>query len=219
MDLYAYRMDPRHTPERLRLLANKAAQSGRVTVRTVDMRRFKEEVELLADIYNDAWSRNWGFVPFDRAEIESLVEELKPIFRPNYARFVDIDGRPAAVILALPDLNGVIARFNGRLLPFNWVPLLSRVIREDYRGARILLLGIRREYQQSSLAVGVLALLVRECIAEARVRELDWVEFSWVLECNKAMNALARLAAGPPSKTFRLYSRTLRPAAPEAGSV
>lgn len=213
MDLYAYRMDPKKAPDHVLRLAVKAQETGRVAVRVIDTRRLKEEIELLVDIFNDAWSQNWGFVPFDRAEIDALVSELKPFFRSGYGRFVSIDGQPAAVMLGLPDINGLTASFNGRLLPFNWAKLIAGLAKEDFRGARIPLLGIRREFQHSPLAAGVLALLVREFVAEARTKKLDWVEFSWVLESNKAMNALGRLAAGDPVKTFRVYSMPLAGAA------
>jgi hypothetical protein len=209
MDLYAYRMDPKAAPEHIMRLGAKASESGRVSVRTVNTRRLQEEIELVVDIFNDAWSQNWGFVPFHRTEIDAMVSEIKPFFRSNYGRFVNIDGRPAAVMLALPDINGLIKSFNGRLLPFNWMKLISRLMTENVQGARIPLMGIRREFQQSPLATGVLALLVREFVTEARTKKLDWVEFSWVLESNRAMNALGRLAAGPPVKTFRVYSMPL----------
>ncbi len=209
MDLYAYRMDPKAAPNHIMRLGAKASESGRVSVRTINTRRLQAEIELVVDIFNDAWSQNWGFVPFHRTEIDAMVAEIKPFFRSNYGRFINIDGRPAAVMLALPDINSIIKSFNGRLLPFNWVKFVSCLLTEDVQGARIPLMGIRREFQQSPLATGVLALLVREFVAEARTKKLDWVEFSWVLESNRAMNALGRLAAGPPVKTFRVYSKPI----------
>jgi hypothetical protein len=209
MDLYAYRMDPKAAPEHIMRLGAKASESGRVSIRTINTRRLQQEIELVVDIFNDAWSQNWGFVPFHRTEIDAMVSEIKPFFRSNYGRFINIDGRPAAVMLALPDINSIIKSFNGRLLPFNWVKFASCLLTEDVQGARIPLMGIRREFQQSPLATGVLALLVREFVAEARTKKLEWVEFSWVLESNRAMNALGRLAAGPPVKTFRVYSKPI----------
>jgi hypothetical protein len=209
IDLYAYRMSPKAAPDNILRLAAKAQASSRLTIRTVDTRRLKAEIELVVDIFNDAWSENWGFVPFHPVEIDAMVGEIKPFFRPGYGRFVCIDGKPAAVMLALPDINGLAAKFNGRLLPLNWMQLLVRMLREDVRGARIPLMGIRREHQHSPLAAGVLALLVRDFMAEARTKKLDWVEFSWVLETNKAMNALGRMAAGDPVKTFRIYAMPL----------
>lgn len=213
IDLYAYRVDPNKTPEQVARLAAKAQESGRITVRHLDTRRLAQEIEVLVDIFNDAWSQNWGFVPFARPEIDAMIAELKLLFRSNYGRFIDVDGRPSAVMIGLPDINSVIRGFNGNLLPLNWARLLPHVIREDYPGARIPLMGIRREFQHTAFAAGILAVLAREFLAEARTKKLKWVEFSWVLESNKAMNALGRLAAGAPVKTFRVYAKPLQPAA------
>jgi hypothetical protein len=213
MDLYAYRMDARNMPEGVGRLAAKALEGGRIRVRKVDTKRLRAEMDLLVEIFNDAWSENWGFVPFHSVEVDALAAEIKPFFRAGYARFVEIDGRPAAVMLALPDINGVIQSFRGKLLPFNWLKLVLQLKREKFRSARIPLMGIRREYQHTPLASSVLAVLVKEFVGEAQTMNLDWVEFSWVLETNKAMNALGRLTAGDPVKTFRLYSKVLNEAA------
>src|SRR5262249_54761737 len=135
MDLYAYRLDLRAVPEQVGRLAAKAHESGRIRVRNVDTKRLQEEIELLTEIFNDAWSQNWGFVPFHRVEIDAMVSELKPFFRAGYGRFAEIDGKPAAVMIALPDINGLIQPFRGKLLPFNWLKLVMRLKREDFRGA------------------------------------------------------------------------------------
>jgi hypothetical protein len=210
MDVYAYRMNPNELPDRAVRLASKAQESSRITVRPLNLRKLKDEIDLVVDIYNDAWSENWGFVPFSKVEVDALASDLRLILRSNYGRFVNVDGKPAAFMIGLPDLNGASAEFNGRLLPFNWVTLLIRLVREDVRGARIPLMGVRREYHNSPIAIGILAIFAREFAAEARTKKLDWVEFSWVLECNKPMNALGRLAAGAPIKTFRIYSKALQ---------
>jgi hypothetical protein len=210
MDVYAYRMDPNKLPDRAARLAAKAQESGRITVRPLNMRRLKNEVDVVIDIYNDAWSENWGFVPFAKVEVDALASDLKLILRSNYGRFVEVDGRPAAFMIGLPDLNGATAGFNGRLLPFNWLSLIVKLAREDFRGARIPLMGIRRKYHNSPISMGILAIFAREFAAEARTKKLEWVEFSWVLECNKPMNALGRMAAGPPVKTFRIYAKPLK---------
>jgi hypothetical protein len=209
MDLYAYRMKPDAPSDRMKRLAAKARDNPRIQVRQVDTRRLQQEIELLVEIFNDAWSQNWGFVPFAPQEIDAMVKEIRPFFRSNFGRFVLIDGRPAAVMLALPDINGVAADFNGRLLPFNWVKLVASLGAENFRSARIPLLGIRQEHQRTRLASSVLALLVHEFLEEGKGWKLDWYEFSWVLENNRAMNALGHLTAGPPVKTYRVYEKAL----------
>jgi hypothetical protein len=209
MDLFAYRGKPQSVP-RMDMLAQRARRMGDIALRPFDMRRYNQEIELLVEIFNDAWSGNWGFVPFARAEIDSLAAELKPFFRNEYGRFLLMDGKPAGVVVALPDLNNIIADFGGKLLPFNWARLIWRLKRETWKSARIPLMGLRREYHATPQAGGLLALMVTELTAQARARyELDWVEYSWILEINKPMRALAELMAGPPVKTYRVYGKAL----------
>lgn len=204
MDTFAFRMTDVRPQERLRRLAMSAEAAG-VRLRPIRVERFEEEVRLVVDIFNDAWSDNWGFVPFSEGEIRAMARELKPFYAPEYGRFVEIDGKAVAFLLAIPDINGLIRPFGGRLLPFNWLRLMWGLKRRRFRSARIPLMGLRRAHQGSPMATGILASLVGEFLAEARRHDLDWVEFSWVLENNRPMMALARMIAGEPVKRYRFY--------------
>ncbi len=209
MDLYAYRMDPTTVPAQVLRLAQLARESGRIKVRTFDMARYAQELDLVFDIFNDAWSDNWGFVPFSPAEIKALIKSTKPIMRGEYGRIAEIDGKPAAMMVGLVDINAVIGPYNGRLLPFNWAKLALSLYRNQVKAARIPLLGVRKEFRNTHLAPAVLSLLVAEFIDVGRFYGLNRVEFSWVLEHNRAMTKLAELAAGPPYKTYRLYETAI----------
>ncbi|MGE0764970.1 MAG: dATP pyrophosphohydrolase, partial [Hyphomicrobiaceae bacterium] len=209
MDLYAFRMRPDDTPDQIHRLAQLASRSGRVRIRNLEMSRFREEVALACEIFNDAWSENWGFVPFAQAEIQSLARDLRPILRSKFAWFVEIDGKPSAFMVVLPDVNRLIAPFDGRLLPFNWARLAHEIWRDRWKTARVPLMGLRKAYQKTAIGPAVLSLLVAELIQLGRGYDLDWVEFSWVLESNQPMLSLARLTAGAPVKTYRLYEREI----------
>jgi len=209
MDLFAYRAKPA-VNSTIEKLAARAKRMGSISLRPFDMRRYAQEIELLVEIFNDAWSGNWGFVPFSQAEIDALAAELKPFFRNEYGRFLLVDGKTVGVIVALPDVNGVIASFGGKLLPFNWLKLIWSLKRETFKTARIPLMGIRRAFHATPQAGGLLALMVHELTAQSLARyDLDWVEYSWILEINKPMTAMAELLAGPPVKTYRIYSKAL----------
>ena len=209
VDLYAYCMNPSQLPAQVHRLAQFARESGRVKVRTFNMSRYGAELELIFDIFNDAWSDNWGFVPFSQAEVKSLVKSTRPIMRGEYGRIAEIDGKPAAMMVGLVDLNAVIGPYRGRLLPFNWAKLGAALWRNQVKAARIPLLGVRKEHRSSSLAPAVLSLLVAEFIDVGAYYGLDRVEFSWVLEHNRAMTRLAELSAGPPYKTYRIYETAI----------
>jgi hypothetical protein len=211
MDLFAFRTKPREVPPRVAQLAARAAQRfGNISLRPFDMRRYRAEINLLVDIYNDAWSESWGFVPLSSAEIDALAAELRPFFRNEYGRFLMIDGTEVGFAVGLPDLNGIIAQFRGKILPFNWAKLIWRLKRETCRSARIPFLGVRRAWQTSPLGSSLVVLLVRDLIVQAAARyDLDWAEYSWVRENDPRMMALGEAIAGAPVKTYRIYEKAV----------
>ena len=209
MDTLAYRMSPKQIPTQIQRLADQGRRIEGLTIRKLDKSRFAEDIRLILDIFNDAWRDNWGFVPFADAEATAMARELKPFLAGEFGRIVSLEGQPIAMILIIPDLNDIERDFDGRLLPFNWAKLVYRLWRRKARSARILMLGVRKQYQSTMSAGGVLALMISELIQDSRGYDFDWVEFSWVLETNKSMNALARMAAGAPVKRYRLYRKAL----------
>jgi hypothetical protein len=209
IDVFAWRMKPSLAGPQVARLAALAKGSGRVTVRPVDMKNYRAEVTTLIDIFNDAWSENWGFVPFSPPEIDALITELKPFFRGSYGRFVLLDGEPVGMMMALPNVNELIAGFKGRLFPLNAFKLLRDLKKERATTARVPLLGIRKAHRHTTLAPSMIALLVSDFLSEARNYSLDWVEFSWILETNRAMTSLARLGAGEPAKRYRIYQKPI----------
>lgn len=205
MDLFAYRASPATSVPQIDRLARLARETSRIKIRQFDMARYADDVRIVFDIFNDAWRDNWGFVPFSDAEINAMITQTRPIMRGKFGRIVEVDGIPSAMMVALPDLNRALAPFNGRLLPFNWLKLVHAVWSDRWKSARIPLLGIRQNLRRTALAPVILSLLVSEFMQLGRDYDLDWVEFSWVLEINEPMVKLAELAAGPPSKVFRIY--------------
>ena len=107
--------------------ARRSRLPGGVTVRSLNMRRFQNEIQTLVGIFNDAWSENRGFVPFTEAEVRHLATSLKPLIRPEFVAFAEIGDEPVGVFAAVPDLNDAIRGFSGKLLPVNWIRLLWRL--------------------------------------------------------------------------------------------
>lgn len=210
VDTLAYRMSPQSVGVEIGQLAEYARASSRLEIRKIDTSRFDDEIRVIMDIFNDAWSDNWGFVPFSEAEITALIKELKPFYRADYGRIVNVDGEPAALMLAMPDINSLIADFGGRLVPFNWLTLAFRLWRQTFRSIRIPLMGIRKKHRNPLTAVGILALLVSDFLEEMKNYNVDWIEFSWILETNRPMKSLAMKAAGAPTKRYRIYGKSLQ---------
>jgi hypothetical protein len=209
MDLLAYRMKPADAGAEFRKLATFARKSGRIELRAADMSHYHREVALLVDIFNDAWSENWGFVPTSTKEMDMVIGEMRYFFRGNFARFLLLDGEPVGVAIVLPNYNELVKPFNGTLMPFNWAKLVWKLWRQDINTARFTLLGIRKSVKGGGLRARMLAMLIDAYLQVGANLDLDWVEFSWILENNKPMRHFAEAAAGPPVKRYRMYARNL----------
>lgn len=140
--------------------------AGDVRIRPLRRRELDAELEILRDLFNDAWAHNWGFVPFTRAEFRALGKVLAALLPDDQVQIAEIHGRPVAFIVVLPNVNEAARDLGGRLLPWGWAKLLWRLKVRGLRSARVPLMGVRREYQQSRLGP-TLAFLVIDAVRRA----------------------------------------------------
>lgn len=208
-DVVAYLLDPTLTPpDVMREAARRADSSGRIRIRPVRMKQLHEDLTLLSEIFNDAWSQNWNFVPFTAAEFEDLGKSLKLFVPPEFVQIAEVDGQPAAMIVIVPNVGDCIRDLDGRLFPFGWARLMWRLKRHGPRSARVALMGVRREYHRSSLATALafgLMTAVRQPILDRRIERL---ELSWTLEDNHPMRRIKERIGARKYKTYRLYERS-----------
>lgn len=195
-------------------LVNRIIRSGennpRIVVRQVDKSRFEEEAAIILGILNDAWSDNWGFVPLTEPEIRDVGVKLKPIVFNDLIRIAEVDGRPAAFMITLPDLNEAIAPLKGSLFPFGWARLLLWLRRPRVRTMRVPLMGVVKALQSSRMA-SQLAFMMIEYIRRASVDVYGGSrgEIGWILEDNQGMRAIAETIESRVNKTYIIYERTL----------
>ncbi len=195
-------------------IVKRIIQSGernpRIVVRMVDKRKFEEEAAIILNILNDAWSDNWGFVPLTPPEIKDVGIKLKPIVFNDLIRIAELDGRPVAFMITLPDLNEAIAPLNGNLLPFGWAKLLLWLRKPKARTMRVPLMGVVKELQSSRLA-SQLAFMMIEYIKRASVDKYGAVrsEIGWILEDNQGMRSIAETIDSRVNKVYLIYERTL----------
>ncbi len=207
-DLYAWRYDWTTISDKAQRIVDALRQVPEVTVRAVNMRRFHEEVRAILDIFNDAWSDNWGFVPATDAEADQLARDLHLIVDPHLAFFVAVDGRTAGVALTVPNLNEAIRDLDGRLFPFGFLKLLWRLKVRRLRTGRLMLLGVRKEFRSRRYA-GLAYLLCDEMYRRAKARGYKRAEFSWTLEENRLINHLIEHVGATRYKTYRIYEKAL----------
>ena len=175
-----------------------------LTVRTLDMSRFDEEARTVREIYNEAWAENWGHVPMTEAEFEKLAADLKQIVDPSMVFFLEMEGRPVAFSICLPNLNQALKHIpDGRLVPTGLVKLLGYAKFGGIYEVRMPLMGVRRAYQGKAFDV----ILILRTIEDGPGNGYDACEMSWVLDTNQVLkNALGTFGA-LVDKQYALFER------------
>ncbi len=209
--LYTYDLDiTLDFPPIVKRIIRSGEANKSIRIREVDKTKFQEEAAIILAILNDAWSDNWGFVPLTQPEIDDIGVKLKPIVYNDLIRIAELDGRPVAFMITLPDLNEVIAPLNGNLLPFGWAKLLLWLRRPKVRTMRVPLMGVVKDLQSSRMA-GQLAFMMIEYIRKAALKKYGATrgEIGWVLDDNQGMNAIATTIDSRINKTYLIYQKTL----------
>ncbi|MEO5865565.1 MAG: N-acetyltransferase [Sphingomonas sp.] len=181
-----------------------------IRIREVDKSKFDQEAAIILAILNDAWSDNWGFVPLTEPEIKDVGVKLKPIVFNDLIRIAELDGKPVAFMITLPNLNEAIMPLNGNLLPFGWAKLLLWLRKPQVRTMRVPLMGVVKELQSSRMA-GQLAFMMIEYIRRAAVARYGAQrgEIGWVLDDNQGMNAIADAIHSNVNKVYQIYEKAL----------
>ena len=205
-DLYAWHLDIRDKdiPEKLYRVAESAILKFNLKIRNIRLKNLKQEVELVREVYNNAWSRNWGFVPFTEEEINHAADDLKQIANEEFLLLATIDDKPVGFSITLPNINEVLKKIpNGKLFPTGLFKILSGI--KKVKTVRVVILGIIKEYQH----VGFGAVFYLETIKRAKKLGLDGGEMSWILEDNAPMNKAIELLGSKRYKTYRLFEKFL----------
>jgi len=217
MDLWYWRLDGNgwggrkadKIPDKIVRVAELTRKRKKFTIRPVDMSHFKDEVEKVKVIYNQAWSKNWGFVPMSDEEIDSLAVGLKDMIDPNMALFVEVDGKQVAFALPLPDVYEPMRLAHCKPGEPELLQLARLIWHWKVAGhigaIRVWALGVLEEYRAS----GVDALLYYEMLKRGLPRGYLDIEMSWILENNDKMNAIIRMMGAHIYKTFRVYEKKL----------
>jgi hypothetical protein len=187
-----------------------AKVKNRVLIRDLRKSQFVEELKIIRDIFNDAWSKNWYFVPFTNSEFEHLGKDLKMLADEELVKIAEVDGEPVAFMVLLPNINEVIRDLNGRLLPFGWLKMLWRLKVKYPRSARIPLMGVRCRYHDSLLGAALAFGVISDAHLPAKKRGIKEVELSWILEDNMRMRNIIESLGGRVYKTYRIYSKQLK---------
>ena len=210
-DWYAWWFaDPSKAATHLRRLATRLRTRWPVRIRSANFKNLRDESRRLREIFNQAWERNWGFVPFTEAEIEFMSEELKPLILSEFAWVAEIDNEPVGFTLALPDINVVLRDLNGRLTRFCLPTGLIKLLRYKHRAkkGRLIALGVVQKYRRA----GTAEMLVLHVLEETMIKRGITGELSMTLEDNVLINRFIEAIGAERYKTYRIYTRSIAPA-------
>lgn len=204
-DLYAYFFDlSQKLPERYeRLLSKITKNNSSLKIQKVNVKNLNSEINKLKSIYNEAWEKNWGFVPMSNLEIEELAKSIKPILKPDLLYFAMFGDEPAGFVLILPNLAPAFRAANGKLNIFNAFKFFMAMKKTN--SGRMLTLGVKKQYRNKGLEL----MLIKQAIDSAVKMGWEWGEMSWTLEDNDLINKTITSVGGIKYKTYRIYSKRL----------
>ncbi len=209
--LYTYDLPIKdYFPPLVQRIVKSGERNDRIKIRPVDKSRFEDEVRIILGILNDAWSGNWGFVPFTEREISYAARKMLPLIHPELVRIAELDGRPVAFMITFPDINEALEQTGGKLFPFGWLKLLRWVRRPRGKHMRVPLMGVLKEYHNSRLA-SQLAFMMIELIRQDAVGTFGATraEIGWILDDNQGMVAIAETIGSNINREYLIYSKPL----------
>jgi GNAT superfamily N-acetyltransferase len=219
-DVLAYSFDnSQELPRGLAGMLRKVEATGDLNVRPLSKKHLDRDLAIVIDIFNDAWSDNWGFTPFSQAEIDKLGADLKLLVSEGFIAFAEYKGEPAAMAVTLPDINQAARDLNGSLFPFGVFKLLARLKLSPPAAVRMPLMGVRRKFHGhpvgSALAISVIDAIRQYHVARGTTR----AELSWILDDNLPMRRMIEAVGGVEYKRYRIYQRQLDAASPAEASA
>ena len=207
-DLLAYWVDANfEIPRVMRTLIQR--YSKKVQIRPLKRKDFKVEMEILRDLFNDAWSENWGFVPFTEAEFAELGSSLRLLVPDELIQIAEVNGVPAAFMVVLPNLNEVFSELNGSLFPFGWIKLIRKLKDNQIHTGRVPLMGVRKQFQNTPLGIALACMVIDAPKQAAKEKGIKEVELSWILENNQGMRGILDSIGSKQYKRYRIYGKML----------
>jgi hypothetical protein len=208
-DIYAWRYTVGDVPKRAEKASADVDAMPEVKSRHLDKNNVERDVRVIMEVFNDAWSDNWGFVPLTENELRKMASDLRPILIPELAYITEIDGEAAAVALALPNVNELIRDLRGKLFPIGAAKLLYRLKVRGPTTARLVILGIKKKFRSQKKYAALSIALYAKMNRAGRELGIRWGELSWTLEDNAPVNVGIKFMGGTIYKRYRIYERAL----------
>ena len=209
--LLTYDLDvSRDFPPLIQRIVKSGERNDRISVRQVVKKDWDAEVDIILSILNDAWSSNWGFVPFTPEEIAHAGKKLRPIIFEPLNMIAELDGEPVAFMLTFPDMNQVLKKIDGKLFPFGWFHLLRWLRKPKDAGMRVPLMGVKKELHNSRVASQLAFMMISQIRKNASaLYGSQRGEIGWILDDNQGMVAIADAIESKINREYIVFSKSL----------
>jgi len=208
-DLLSWRYQVGRIPARAHKAHEEVLLMPELRVRSLRKSHLGADVRLAMEVFNDAWADNFHFVPMTEPELSKMAQDFKLLLDEQLALIAEIDGRPAGIALAIPNLNEAIHDANGRLFPLGLAKLIYRLKVKRPKSARLILLGIKSEFRNKKRYGGLSTALYVEMAERAQRLGYEWGELGWTVEDNRPVNLGIRAMGGEAYKRYRIYEKNL----------
>lgn len=209
--LLTYDLDvSRDFPPLIQRIVKSGERNDRISVRQVVKKDWDAEVDIILSILNDAWSSNWGFVPFTPEEIAHAGKKLRPIIFEPLNMIAELEGEPVAFMLTFPDINQVLKKIDGKLFPFGWFHLLRWLRKPKDAGMRVPLMGVKKELHNSRVASQLAFMMISQIRKNASaLYGSQRGEIGWILDDNQGMVAIADAIESKINREYIVFSKSL----------
>jgi hypothetical protein len=209
-DMFAYGLDiTKRFSDKVMRFVQMGQRNPAIAIRDIDMKHYDRELGDFFSIFNDAWSGNWGFIPFTDAEGRHAAKNMKMLVAPHRVRICHFHGEPAAFMVTLPDVNAYVRDFDGKLFPFNLFKLIWRLKTKYPERVRVPLMGVRKKLQGTIGGACMVFLLIETIREQVTGRGGTFAELSWILEDNMPMRKILEEIGCVIYKTYRIYEKPL----------
>jgi hypothetical protein len=209
MDLYGWRYVVADLPPRVVRAHEVISAMPEVEIRTIRKKEIDKELRLVIDIWDDAWRDNWGHVSMTPAEVKTFVETMNHVIVEDLALIAEVDGEPAAMCFATPNINEAARDLGGKLFPFGFAKFLWRMFVSKPKTARLILLGVKEKFRKQRQYGYLPMALVYEVKMRGQRIGCEWGELGWTLETNSPVNVMIKAMGGVRYKTYRVYEKPL----------
>jgi hypothetical protein len=210
-DLFAWRYETKNGfNARTERAWQRLAETKEVRLRSVNVKKLRDELGIIMEIYNETWAGKWGYIPISSDELDKMAADMSLVLDPDMAFIAEVDGKAAGMCISVPNLNEVIADLEGKLFPFGWAKLLYRTKVKHPDSARLILLGVRESIRRNVKRYGFLsAAMYVEVAKRGRDKGYKWAELSWTREDDAPINLGIRSMGAAVYKTYRVYEKQL----------